>query len=281
MTEPTIRLMKPRDLPAGLKLSQGQSWSHRLEDWEFHFRLSRGWVVADANDQAIGTALWWAYGRDYGSVGLVLVEPQHQGKGFGRKLMHAVLSDAGARSLQLVATSAGLKLYQQCGFRERSGVSQHQGNPTKLIEAPPPPGVTLRAASREDLVALVALDEAAFGASRREVIGAVFGVSQGVLAEQEGRVVGFALMRTSGRGSQIGPVVAEDQALATALISYQLKTSPGFTRVDLPSSATQLATWLDAAGLACVDQVTTMVRGDVPNKRSAARAFALVSQAFS
>jgi hypothetical protein len=183
--------------------------------------------------------------------------------------------------MQLVATNAGLKLYQQCGFRERSGVSQHQGN-LKPVEAPLlPPGVTLRAASRQDLAALVALDEAAFGASRREVMGAVFGVSQGVLAEQAGRLVGFALMRASGRGSQIGPVVAEDQALAAALIDHQLKLSLGFTRVDIPSSAIALATWLDGAGLPCVDQVTTMVRGDAPQKRSAARTFALVSQAFS
>jgi GNAT superfamily N-acetyltransferase len=272
--------MEARDLPAGLKLTQAQRWSHRLEDWELHFRLGRGWVVVDAHDQPIGTALWWAYGRDFGTVGLVVVDAQHQGKGFGRKLVDAVLSDAGSRTMQLVATSAGLKLYEQCGFRERGGVSQHQGMP-KPIEATHPPGIVFRAASREDLVALIEWDEAAFGANRHEVIDAVFAAGQGVIAEQAGRMTGFALMRASGRGSLIGPVVAGDEALAIALISRQMQSSPGFTRIDTPWNATQLATWLEEAGLARVDQVKTLIRGDAPPERTDAQSFALVSQALS
>ena len=78
-------------------------------------------------------------------------------------------------------------------------------------------------------------------------------------------------MRQSGRGALIGPIVAPDETLAIALVQHLLRASPGFTRVDTPSDATRLATWLEAAGLVRVDEVTVMVRGTRPQSRSGAR----------
>jgi hypothetical protein len=60
-----------------------------------------------------------------------------------------------------------------------------------------------------------------------------------------------------------------------------LQSSSGFARVDIPMGAVQLSTWLEAAGLVCVDQVTVMVRGEAPKQSSGAHVFALVSQALS
>lgn len=281
MTPFTERRMELRDLEAGLKLTQAQRWSHRLEDWEFHLRLGRGWVVCDADDRPIGTALWWAYGEEFGAAGLIVVDPQQQGKGIGRRLMSTVLNDAGPRALQLVATQAGLKLYRQCGFRERGGIAQHQGVPRAVAPVAPPPGGVLRSVRREDLASLCELDAAAFGALRRNVINAVFEAGQGVVAERDGGLTGFALMRQSGRGTLIGPLVAGDARLATALVSHLLNRTAGFVRIDVPTDAPDLGAWLEGAGLVCVDRVTTMVRGIPPEVRADTRVFALVSQALN
>jgi len=212
-----------------------------------------------------------------------LVDQAHQGQGIGRQLMDVVMSDAGARVLQLVATQAGLKLYQRCGFRERHGIAQHQGTVTRLPAiAPPLPDTVLRAVSPADVEALCDLDAAAAGANRRQVVNAVFkaGGGVGVLAHRNGRLAGFALVRQSGRGATIGPVVAQDEALAIALIAHQLMTVRGFTRVDVPTDAGQLSDWMETAGLICIDHVTAMVRGDVREERAEARVFGLVSQAL-
>jgi GNAT superfamily N-acetyltransferase len=278
----TIRRLETRDLDAALRFSQAERWSHRLEDWQFHYRLGRGWVACDPDDQVLGTASWWAYGEQFATVGLVLVDQAHQGQGIGRQLLNVVMSDAGPRVLQLVATKAGLKLYQRCGFRERHGIGQHQGTATHVPAVAPPPDTVLRVVSRDDLEALCDLDAAALGANRREVVSAVFnaGGGIGVLAHRKGRTAGFALARQSGRGTVIGPIVAEDEALAIALLAHQLNTTDGFARVDIPKDAVQLGGWLEAAGLVCVDTVTTMVRGDVREERPEARVFGLVSQAL-
>ena len=278
----TLRRLETRDLGGTLRLSQAERWSHRREDWEFHYRLGRGWAACDANGDVLGTASWWACGEQFGTVGLVLVDQAHQGQGIGRQLMNVVMSDAGDRVLQLVATKAGLTLYQRCGFREQYGIGQHQGALTQIPPFASCTDTVLRAVSHADLDAICDLDAVAFGANRRPVVRAVFdaGGGVGVLAHRNGRIAGFALARPSGRGTLIGPIVAQDEALAIALIAYQLKATNGFIRVDIPKNAVHLGEWLEAAGLTCVDTVTAMVRGDIREERVESRVFGLVSQAL-
>jgi GNAT superfamily N-acetyltransferase len=275
----TIRPMQPDHLPAGLRLSQAAQWSHRLEDWQFHFRLGRGWMASDDSNAMLGTATWWSYGEHHGSVGLVLVDPSQQGKGIGRKLMDTIIDDAGSRSLQLVATQAGLKLYKQCGFREVGLIEQRQSTISSPVEAPSSNAV-FREVTAGDLELLRDLDAAAFGAPRHDLMQHLLTVGSGFVATLDGRPAGFVMKRQAGRGTLIGPVVASSDSLALALIAQAIHSSTGFVRIDIPSSAQHLARWLDGVGLVKVDTVTAMRRGDDPKGNTGAWTYALVSQAF-
>jgi GNAT superfamily N-acetyltransferase len=269
-----MRRMQPDDLPSALKFTQAVQWSHRLEDWEFHHRLGRGWVAGDDSGAMLGTATWWSYGKHHGSVGLVVVDRSQQGKGIGRRLMETIIDDAGPRSLQLVATQAGLKLYQQCGFREVGMIEQRQGEVSSPVDAPSTTAA-MRATTTGDLETLRALDAAAMGAPRRELLQHLLAVGSGFLHPG-----GFVIKRQAGRGTLIGPVVAESESLAIALVAKALNSSTGFVRIDIPSSAKQLAAWLDSVGLVKVDTVTAMRRGDSPAANPSVRTYALASQAF-
>jgi GNAT superfamily N-acetyltransferase len=269
-----IRPMQPGDLPAGLKLSQAVQWSHRLDDWKFHYQLGRGWVASDDGGAVLGTAIWWSYGEHHGSVGLVLVDGSQQGKGIGRRLMDTIIDDAGTRSLQLVATQAGLKLYKQCGFREIGTIEQRQVVLSSPVAAPPT-NAEIRAVTTSDLEALAALDAAAIGAPRRELLQHLLTVGSGFA-----HPTGFVIKRQAGRGTLIGPVVADTDSLAIALVAKALNSSTGFVRIDIPSRADPLASWLDTVGLVKVDTPTVMCRGDAPASNTGARTYALVSQAF-
>lgn len=277
-----IRPLLTTDLADALKLTQAENWSHRLEDWQFHFRLGRGWAVCDDHGALIGTALWWPYGEHFATVGLIVVDRRQQGKGIGRRLMHAIIEAAGSRTLHLVATQAGLKLYRQCGFEEIGTIEQRQGDPNRHAGITATVDTSLRAVTSDDAAVLSNLDANALGAPRDHVIRAVLASSSGgVLATRGGKPIGFALMRPSGRGHVIGPIVAPDEALATALISHLLDRGEGFARVDLPGDAVEVAQWLDRVGLVSVDRVTTMERGGRPSPQGPMRTFGLVSQALS
>lgn len=144
---------------------------------------------------------------------------------------------------------------------------------------PPPDGITLRAAAANDIEALVRLDTAAFGARREEVIRQLLTEGSGIVATRDERPIGFAMARQAGRGTLIGPVVADTEELAIALVSAVLNASTGFTRIDIPAEAEQLARWLDTAGLVRVDRVTAMLRGDRVEPQGV-RTFGLVTQAL-
>ena len=63
MTQVFVRRMQAEDLAEGLRLTQAESWSYRLEDWSLHSRLGQGWVACDAGGRVLGTAIWWRYGE--------------------------------------------------------------------------------------------------------------------------------------------------------------------------------------------------------------------------
>jgi hypothetical protein len=212
-------------------------------------------------------------------VGLVLVDPSQQGKGIGRKLMNTIIDDAGSRSLQLVATQAGLKLYKQCGFREVGLIEQRQGTVSSPVESPPSNAV-FRETNAADLETLRDLDATAFGAPRHDLVRHLLTVGSGFVATLNGRIAGFVMKRQAGRGTLIGPVVASTDSLALALVAKAINSSTGFVRIDIPSSAEHLSHWLDAVGLVKVDTVTAMRRGDAPEANAGARTYSLVSQAF-
>lgn len=277
--------LTPADLPAALALTQAQNWSHQMHDWALHLRLGRGFGARDDDGSLLGTAIWWDWGGRLATLGLVVVRPDCQGRGIGRRLMQAILAETGARPVGLVATNAGLKLYQDCGFVPTGGILQCQGE-VRGHAVPPRAGLRLRAARPADCGTLLALDATAVGAGRAPLLEAILeGGLPALVAERDARTVGFALLRRAGRGVTVGPLVATDEATAIALADAALDQVEGLARLDVPSVSTALAARLETRGLAIVDRVTAMLRGTAPEAAGPApdgapRRFGLASQAF-
>jgi len=271
--------MQPHDRDTAVRLTQTEGWQHRREDWDFHCRLGRGWVACAPDGAMVGTALWWSYGNDAGTLGLVVVDGRYRGYGIGRRLVEAIIEDAGPRTLQAVVTRRGLSLFRKLGFREVGEVLQWQGVPSP-VAVEHPTGLSLRKADQVFLPSLCELDEAAFGAKRPELLRAILEQDDGVLAEKDGQPVGFGLIRPAGRGMVIGPVVAPDENMAKILVSRLLSIGTSFTRIDIPVSATALAEFLHQSGLTLVDQAPVLIRGEGLTGSQTTRSFAIASQSL-
>jgi GNAT superfamily N-acetyltransferase len=278
-----LRPLVAADLPAAYALTQRIGWSHQLHDWALHAELGRGFALCDAQQKLIGTILWWAWGNQYGTVGLVIVDPDEQGRGHGRRLMTAILELAGPRTLGLVATEAGIRLYEQTGFMRSGLIEQWQGT-VDLPAAALPVGAmacTLRPMRPSDLPAAITLDARATGAPRGPLLEAIWQRSGlGWVAERHGQLIGQAFVRPAGRGHTVGPLIALDEATAAALATRALQEIPGIARLDIPAEATTLATGLARHGLSCVDRVTQMRRGPALPADPSVRCFGLASQAL-
>lgn len=276
--ETTLRPIHAGDLAAMHGLAQQMSWPHRPEDCAQLLALGEGIAAVDGDGSTIGVGLRWSFGRDVGTIGLVLVAPERQGRGIGRALMKALIADSGARALMLNATAEGLPLYEKLGFISTGLVRQHQG---RLSVLPPAPDVPLRRAVPADRAALCALDAAVFGADRSELIGRLLASGEAWLVDRAGQPAGFTILRPFGRGMIIGPVVASNEDEAIALVAAAAKAAPaGVLRADIPAQAEGLAAWLTAAGLPVIDTVTLMLRGSWPATWTGLQRYGLALQAW-
>jgi GNAT superfamily N-acetyltransferase len=261
------------------ELSRRVGWPHRREDWEFVIGLGHG-VAGLRDGKLVASALWWPYGESHATVGMIIVAPEQQGAGIGKRLMQALLAQAEGRSLMLNATVAGEPLYARLGFRPCGGVRQYHGH--VLAVAAPELGARerLRSASAADLSVLEGLDRQASGLPRGPTLAALLQCGECLILERAGQPVGFSILRAFGRGHVIGPVVAANDADALTLIACWLNGRAGqFIRVDLQLGS-GLGDWLLQHGLAPAGDVTAMVRGDLPAAPGPARLHALINQAL-
>ncbi|TDO95292.1 GNAT family N-acetyltransferase [Marinomonas balearica] len=274
------RPMTDEDLPIAYELSQVVKWPHRMEDWKMVMRLGNSFV-AEEDGTPIGTALCWSHGDKHSSLGMVIVSPEKQGRGIGRKLMNQVLNNIGDdKSVILFATPSGQPLYESFNFKATGKVHQHQAIVQQPSSSAPLESGSLRLTTLEDHKSIIALAEQACGIARSEMIADVMSFGEGIALEENNQITGFALMRPFGRGYAIGPVIASTKENAKALIQYWVNAYEGqFVRIDIPADS-NLSSWLTEIGLPQVDTVVEMVRGESPERDEKIRQYALVSQAL-
>jgi GNAT superfamily N-acetyltransferase len=264
-------------LEGALKLSQEMSWPYRFEDWDFALQLGRGFVLQHAG-VVIGTAAWWPYGETHASAGMIIVSKAVQGRGYGARLIDALLAAARPRIITLNSTAEGMALYQRRGFVPVGIIHQHQGIPRERHEEALP--CFVRAMAPSDFEAIASLDQEATGWTRREMLNRLMVVGDGYVLMRDGIPRGYAISRLFGRGHVIGPVVAKSRTDARALIEAALAhLGRVFVRIDI-STAAQLGDWLEGIGLPMVGDATTMVLGTQMPSSGPARMFALANQSF-
>ena len=228
----------------------------------------------------IGTGLCWKQGDRHGSLGMIIVSPEHQGKGIGRELMNLVLEELGDRCTLLIATPAGQPLYERLGFAATGAIHQHQGTMAAVASVALAAGERIRLVEPGDIAKIVELANRATGMSRDAVLKQLLSMAEGAVLERHGELAGFSIMRRFGRGHAIGPVVASDSEGAKALIAHWSDAYAGsFVRIDVTASS-GLGAWLADAGLLQVDTGVTMARNGAPPQDEAVKQFAIVNQAL-
>lgn len=265
--EITITRFAPAHIAGALRLSREAGWPHRAEDWELTLSVSQG-VVALEGDEVVGTALCSLFG-EVATINMIIVDARMRGRGLGRKLMQAVLEIGGTRELRLTATADGLPLYEKLGFEATGEIFQHQG-----IAKAAAPELPVEVAAKVDAAALAAMDRVASGLDRAGLLATIAERGELLRAER-----GFALLREFGRGTVLGPMVAQDAETARALLAAGATRCAGeFLRVDLTGPA--LTDHAESLGLVHSGGGTAMKKAASAAPTSDFKTYALASQAL-
>jgi hypothetical protein len=213
---------------------------------------------------------------------MMIVAPERQRSGVGRKLIELLMNELGPRTLLIHASPAGLSLCEKLGFQRIGTINQHQGAAFQPPLVSLPPGERLRPLGVNDAPRLVELASRASGLDRRDLLPALLDIASGIALDRDGELIGFALFRRFGDGHVIGPVVAPDSpdsSRAKALISHWLALHAGmFVRIDTPVEF-GLSSWLEGLGLPHVDSIEKMMRNGPLPVDAQLQQFAITSQA--
>ena len=238
----TFATMQPEHLPGAVRLSADAGWPHREEDWRLILDISHGFVAVQEG-QVVATALATPFGNA-AMVNMVIVDASLRRKGIARAMMERVMAVADPASWHLVATDAGLPLYEAFGFSRTGKIVRYQGNVADVRSS----GDACWGSS-SDLAAVIRLDKAASGMDRAAMYSALSKVARIAVLRRSDGIVGHAFVRDFGRGRVVGPVVASSVGAAQSLISFIMSEDAGaLLRVDT-GVHTGLGAWLERNGL--------------------------------
>ncbi|HZD62396.1 MAG TPA: GNAT family N-acetyltransferase [Xanthobacteraceae bacterium] len=261
-------------------------WNQLAADWSIFTEQGRVYIAQTSEGRIVATTATLPYGDRFAWISMVLVKGEYRRHGVATQLMRGAMDQLAreARIPVLDATPEGRAVYRRLGFEDSWGLARLARAPRARAGSAlaSPGGITIRPVTDHDWPALCAYDAAAFGAERSAVLAGLRGrlPAAELIAERAGRVVGFVLGRDGARAAHVGPLIADDPSIASALISRALGALEGPVFVDLADSQHELRAVLDAHGFASGRPLTRMMFGSSTRFDDPARTFAVIGPEF-
>ncbi|HEY6992265.1 MAG TPA: GNAT family N-acetyltransferase [Xanthobacteraceae bacterium] len=277
--------LSPSELDDVGALVREARWNQLAADWRVFLGLGRVYAAHTAEGRIVATTATLPYGGRFAWISMVLVAGEYRRRGLATQLMRRAMDELAAAGLVPVldATPDGRAVYRRLGFEDSWGfhrLIRRERQGAAMLAAPA--GVTIRPPTDADWPALCAYDAAAFGAERGAVLAGLRGrlPAAELVAARAGGVAGFLLGRDGALAAQVGPLIAEDDAVAQALLARALDGIDGPLFIDLADGKTALRAFLDARGFTALRPFTRMVYGSSRRFDDAARTFAVVGPEF-
>jgi GNAT superfamily N-acetyltransferase len=273
------RALCAADLDAARGLSQEAGWNQVAADWRVFLELGSA-IALTRDGRLIATAATLPYAGRFAWISMVLVTAPERRQGLARWLLRRCVNDLLAKKLVPVldATPAGRTVYIGLGFQDRWGLRRLIGHATVAPDVVAEPGAaTVHELAPADWPQVIAYDTAIFGADRG---GLLLRLAErlpaaALVAKRNGRLAGFLLGRDGRVMNQLGPLVAEDVAVASAILTHALRLTPAPVAIDVPDRHAALGHWLADLGFSAERPLTRMVRGDDAAFDDGARLFAI------
>ena len=273
------------DIEAACALNAEAGWNQVAADWRYMAESGQGVAVETVDGHLIATGMLLPYGDRFAWIAMILVSPNWQRRGVASMIMRHCLERCAELGVVagLDATEQGRPVYLPLGFRDVYSLSRLSVDRLRPVTAPMPDGVTMRPMTAADSAAVAAYDAAVFGAGRAAVLDHLRGrcPELALLAERDGALAGYVLARDGRLATQVGPLVADDEALAQALLSGVLQRIRGPVFLDLADRHEALRKLVDQAGFQRQRGYVRMLLDRDPPLDDPARSFIITGPEFA
>lgn len=236
----TSRNLSLLELDFALELAAQEGWNPGLHDAQcFHAADPRGFFAGFLDGEPIASLSAVNYGNGFGFLGLYIVKPEFRAQGYGKRLWHAALDYLQGCTIGLDGVVEQQPNYKKSGFvlAYRNIRFQGIGGGAK---APHPSLVELAALPFEEVKRY---DRLFFPAERdaflRRWIDQPQSAALGIV--RDNRLCAYGVQRVCRNGYKIGPLCADDPALAeelfNALRSRAAENAPVFLDIPEPNAA--------------------------------------------
>jgi GNAT superfamily N-acetyltransferase len=272
----SARALTDGDLAAALRLSTEAGWNQNAADWRIFLDLGNAVGLVDGDSRLIATAATLPHAGRFAWISMVLVTAAQQRQGLARWLLRDCIERLTNDRLVPVldATPAGRSVYLGLGFHDAWGMRRLVCRAQQASRPQAPADGWLAAV---DWPQVVAYDAAIFGADRGALLRRLAGrlPQAALIAERRGRLAGFLLGRDGHMMNQLGPLAAESDQVALALLAHAFAAVAFPLAIDVPDRHAMLSEWLQTLGFAAERPLTRMVRGASKAFDDPARLFAI------
>ena len=244
-----IRRLRPEDVDGAVALNAEAGWNQVAADWRFMLGFGSGLAVDGADERLVASGMVLPYGERFAWIAMILVTADWRRRGLATSIMARAIGICRERGwiAGLDATEAGRPVYLPLGFRDVYSLSRWSTDRAVPVAAREP-GVD--PAAETDLPELADYDAARSGGRRDELLAHLRRRMPDLAFKlvADGRLRGILLGRDGRLATQLGPLVAEDEAAARALLAAGLAAIDGPVFLDAADRHGWLADLLPRLG---------------------------------
>jgi GNAT superfamily N-acetyltransferase len=279
-SESEIGRLALAELPDAEALVAEAGWNQVADDWRMFLDFGTAYAVR-AQGRVVATAAWLPYER-CAWISMVLVTAALRRRGLATRLLHRCIVDVTAAGLVPVldATPAGRTVYAPLGFIEAWGFARFALE--RRVVQPAETSAAIEPIADDAWPALCAYDTTVFGNDRSQILARMRGrlPPANLVARRGGRIVGMLLGRDGRTASHLGPLIAENDEVAKALLARALNGIGGAVYIDIADAKPDVRTFLEAAGFSVQRPFTRMLLGRDRSFDDAGRTYAVIGPEF-
>lgn len=225
LEELELRMMVRSEVDELVHWAELEGWNPGLHDAGIFWATDpEAFIAADLHDELIGGGAITSYGGEFGFMGFFIVRPEYRLQGIGNVIWH-YRRDRLINRLQPGATIGLDGVFEMQPYYKRGGfVFSHRNIRYRNVFDDVPAVDAAHAANIVPLAEVpfeqvMTYDRACFPAPRATFLRAWFAQPEALALGyvDDGRLAGYGVIRRCGDGCKVGPLFADNEAVAEAL----------------------------------------------------------------